>query len=218
MMTCKSLLSLVTLFTLGIAIAKAQHPWQQPVSRALAAVERILGEGEQKSLSRDLRIIWVWDFDKNHAPGFHEHVKARDLMSELLGRIPGVTVESAHRFPSAEQWKRADLVVFYLQMQAMSPKQFGQMDAYLKRGGGIVAIHSAFIQGAVGSEVSKRFGLAWSRGKTKWGVLPMPSSVEKKRVHGIFDGFPDKFDMECRRHRRRGSDRIRPRGPTSRES
>lgn len=195
LMEFKSLLSAIILFVFGITIVEAQHSWQRPAIRELADVKRILGEVEQSKPSRELNIVWVWDFDRTHASGFHEHVKARDLMSGLLGRIPGVTVERAHRYPSVEQWNRADLVVFYLQMQAMSSEQFGQMDAYLKRGGGLVAIHSAFIQGPVGVEVAKRFGLAWSRGRTKWGVLPMPSSVEAKRAHGIFDGFPDKFGL-----------------------
>ena len=109
----------VLLFVLASFIAEAQHPWQRPVLRDRAEVERIMGEAKQKKPSRELRIIWVWDVDKNHAPGFHEYVKARDLVSGLLKRVPKVSVEAAHQFPSQQQWAKADLVVFYLQMQPM---------------------------------------------------------------------------------------------------
>ena len=176
-------------------VSEGQHPWQKPIARELTEVERIIGEVKQTTPSRDLRIIWVWDFDKNHAPGFHEYVKARDLCSGLLQRVPRVTVDSAHQFPTAKQWETADLVVFYLQMQPMKPSQFALMDAFLKRGGGLVAIHGAFIQGPIGSEIAKRFGLAWKPGKTRWGVLPIPSSVESSRKHGIFSGFSDKLTL-----------------------
>ncbi len=176
-------------------VSEGQHAWQKPIARELAEVERIIGEVKETQPSRDLRIVWVWDFDKNHAPGFHEYVKARDLCSRLLKRVPRVTVESAHQFPTAKQWESADLVVFYLQMQPMKPSQFTLMDAFLKRGGGLVAIHGAFIQGPIGSKIAKRFGLAWKPGKTRWGVLPMPSSVDSSRKHGIFDGFPDKLNL-----------------------
>jgi outer membrane protein assembly factor BamB len=185
----------VFLLLLCPLVAKAQHTWQKPVVRELSEVERIIGQVKQTKPSRDLRIIWVWDFDKNHAPGFHEYVKARDLCSGLLKRVPRVTVESAHQFPSAKQWEAADLVVFYLQMQAMKPSQFASMDAFLQRGGGLVAIHGAFIQGPIGVEVAKRFGLAWKPGKTRWGVLPIPSSVAASRPHGIFNGFSDKLTL-----------------------
>lgn len=168
----------------------AQHPWQVPVQRDPEAVRRIVGEAGRREPGRDLRIVWVWDVDKGHAPGFHEHVKVRDLFAGLLSRVPRVTVDPAHRFPSPEQWAGADLVVFYLQMQAMTPGQFELMDRYLARGGGLVAIHSAFIQGPVGPQVAERFGLAWDRGKTRWGVLPIPSKVLEPRAHGILAGFP----------------------------
>ncbi|MEO2045364.1 MAG: ThuA domain-containing protein [Pirellulales bacterium] len=173
----------------------AQHPWQRPIAREITHVQRIVGEVEQHEPSRDLRVVWVWDFDKGHASGFHEHVKVRDLFSLLLSRVPRVTVDLAHQFPTADQWKQADLVVFYLQMQPMTAEQFRMMDAYLERGGGMVAIHSAFIQGPVGSQVAERFGLAWNGKRTRWGVLPLTSKVVQPRSHGVFDGFPNQLAL-----------------------
>lgn len=168
----------------------AQHPWQRPISRDAAEVTRILGPATQKEPSRNLHIVWVWGKDKNHAPGFHEYIKAKDLFKGLLQTVPRVTVDEAEHFPSQRQWKNADLVVFYLQMKAMTDPQFKMMDEFLERGGGMMAIHAAFIQGRAGSRVAERFGLAWDGGHTKWGVLPTPSLVNEERTHGIFHGFP----------------------------
>ena len=173
----------------------AQHPWQRPLERDPAEVKRMIGEIDQEEPSRDLKIVWVWDFDKNHAPGAHEHVKVRDLFSGLLQQVPRVKVSPAHQFPSKAQWEKADLVVFYLQMKPMTAAQFALMDAYLARGGGMIAIHSAFIQGAAGSEVARRFGLAWKGDQTTWGVLPVPCKVNEKHHHGIFDRFPSKLAL-----------------------
>ena len=183
------------LFLSFLSVGLAQHPWQRPVLRDRAEVQRIMGSVEGTHPSRDLHIVWVWGVDKNHAPGFHEYVKVRDLFSGLLGGTPRVTVENAEHFPSKSQWEKADLVVFYLQMKPMKPAQFDMMDAYLKRGGGMVAIHAAFIQGPVGGEVSKRFGLAWDRRKTQWGVLPIPAKIDSSRSHGIFDGFAQELNL-----------------------
>ncbi|HIG27637.1 MAG TPA: ThuA domain-containing protein, partial [Verrucomicrobiales bacterium] len=46
-----------------------------------------------------------------------------------------------------------------------------------------------------GPEVSKRFGLAWAGGKTKWGVLPVPSKVQPGSAHGIFKRFPKEITL-----------------------
>jgi len=178
-------------FSLALAVAvQSQHPWQRPVLRERVEVERILGAVTKGEPSRDLHIIWVWGTDKNHAPGFHEYIKAKDLLTGLLQEVPRVTLDDAEHFPSKNQWIKADLVVFYLQMQPMTAMQFEMMDQFLERGGGMVAIHAAFIQGRNGAEVAKRFGLAWEGGKTQWGVLPTPSMVLEDQVHGIFSGFP----------------------------
>ncbi len=174
-------------------VAMAQHPWQKSPKRSRESVERILGEIEPTEPSRDLHIVWVWGVDRNHAPGFHEYELVRDLFVDLLGNVPRVSVTTAEQFPSPEQWRQADLVVFYLQMNALNQQDFALMDSLLERGGGIVAIHAAMIH--PGEEMANRFGLAWERGTTKWGVLPIPSKVNPRRPHGILDGMPRSLDL-----------------------
>ena len=71
------------------------------------------------------------------------------------------------------------------------------VDAYQKRGGGLIVIHMALMQGS-GEAWSKRIGLAWDlkRDDTKWGVLPRPVTLtEAARQSPIFERFPEKFDL-----------------------
>jgi hypothetical protein len=58
------LMILATLFMSSQALA--QFPWQKPVERDPAEVERIVGPIEERETSRDLTIVWVWGIDKLH--------------------------------------------------------------------------------------------------------------------------------------------------------
>ena len=41
----------------------------------------------------------------------------------------------------------------------------------------------------------RRFGLAWDRKATRWGVLPVPSKVNTEIDHEIFRGFPESIEL-----------------------
>jgi len=174
--------------------SSAQFPWQKPLPpRSKKAVAIILGPTTRKEPSRDLNIVWVWGIDRNHEEGAHEFVKARDLLVGLLEAVPRVTIDTAKLFPTKSQWAKADLVVFYVQLQALKKEDFDLMDDYLRRGGGLIVIHAAMISS--GDDVAKRFGLAWDRKTTRWGVLPIPSKVNTEIDHEIFRGFPGSIEL-----------------------
>ncbi len=46
-----------------------------------------------------------------------------------------------------------------------------------------------------GDDVTQRFGLAWDRKATRWGVLPIPSKVNTEIDHEIFRGFPESIEL-----------------------
>ncbi len=174
----------------------AQFPWQKPVPRDMKAVARILGPATRREPTRDLTIVWVWGIDKLHAKGTHEYAWVMDrYVNDLLPRVPRVTAVPSMYFPKKDLWERADLVVFYLW-----PKKrwdYDLIDAHLKRGGGLVFIHLAVMQGS-GEQLARRIGLAWDHrnGATKWSVLPTPVTLtEAGRNSPIFRGFPGKFDL-----------------------
>ena len=119
-------------------------------------------------------------------------------MNTLLPKVPRVKVVSAMDFPKKEQWEKADLVVFYLwSRESRQPElwDYDLIDAYQKRGGGLIFIHMALMEGS-GEELAKRIGLAWDQRRTKWGVLPTPVTLtEAGRESPILERFPAKLDL-----------------------
>jgi type 1 glutamine amidotransferase len=167
------------------------------VKRDPAEVKRIVGPQGQREPSRDLHIVWVWGIDKLHEKETHEYAWVMDrYVNQLLPQVPRVTVTPSMYFPKKELWEKADLVVFYMWPRGEG-WDYDLIDAYQERGGGLIVIHMALMQGA-GEEWSKRIGLAWDlkRDGTKWGVLPTPVTLtEAAKKSPIFERFPDKFDL-----------------------
>jgi hypothetical protein len=187
----------VVLLVLSVcSTSYAQFPWQKQVNRDPAEVDRIVGPIEKREPSRDLNIVWVWGIDKLHAKETHEYAWVMDrYVNVLLPRVPRVTVTASMNFPTKEQWEKADLVVFYLWPGAKW--DYGLVDAFQKRGGGLIFIHMAMMQGS-GEELSKRIGMAWDLKKdgTKWGVLPTPVTLTDAAMKSpIFERFPRQFDL-----------------------
>jgi len=187
---------IVVLLLTVSSTSRAQFSWQRPVRRSKEEVAKILGPITQKEPSRDLNIVWVWGIDKLHAKETHEYAWVMDrYVNTLLPRVPRVTVTASMYFPKKELWEKADLVVFYLWPR--EKWDYGLIDAYQRRGGGLVFIHMAVMQGS-GAELSKRIGLAWDlkRDGTRWGILPTPVTLTDAALKSpIFKGFPKKFDL-----------------------
>ena len=177
--------------------SSAQFPWQKPVKRDPAEIKRIVGPIEKREPSRDLNIVWVWGIDKLHEKETHEYAWVMDrYVNVLLPQVPRVKVVASMYFPGKQLWEKADLVVFYLWPRRQG-WDYDLIKAYQKRGGGLIFIHMALMQGS-GQELSKCIGLAWDHrnGATKWGVLPTPATLtDAAKKSPIFERFPSKFDL-----------------------
>ena len=187
---------IVVLLLTVCSTSRAQFAWQKPVPRDMNQVAKIVGPITQKQPSRDLNIVWVWGIDKLHAKETHEYAWVMDrYVNTLLPRVPRVTVTASMYFPKKALWEKADLVVFYLWPHKRW--DYGLIDAYQKRGGGLVFIHMAVMQGS-GAELSKRIGMAWDlkRDGTRWGILPTPVTLTDAALKSpIFKRFPRKFHL-----------------------
>lgn len=174
------------------ASSVAQHDWQKPkppISRT--ALEKITGpvkKGLKPTAARN--IVWVWGYDKSHKPGAHDYLRVRDLMVGLLRKVPDVQVQTAYLFPSAEQFRSADLVVMYLHLPQLRAKQYVQFKDYLRGGGGVVALHETAIirPASEGKKLAQCLGMAWDEGRSQWGAIFEDISI--KNEHEIFTGFP----------------------------
>ena len=177
--------------------ASSQHPWQKAPVRRPADIARIVGEIVQRQPSRDLNIVWVWGVDKNHGRGAHEYGWVMDrFVNTLLPEVPRVTATAAMYFPTTAQWEKADLVVFYYQQrEPWRPQQYELVDAFQKRGGGLVFLHLALLEGS-GEALAKRIGHSYGvrdtgRGATRWGVLPTPiQQTDAGTKSPLLEGFP----------------------------
>src|ERR1700719_1419635 len=80
---------------------------------------------------------------KTHGPDQHDHPRFLREWTELL-KQRGARAEGAMTFPTAEQLEATDVLVMYAQDAGnISPEERANLDKFVKRGGGIVAIHDA---------------------------------------------------------------------------
>jgi type 1 glutamine amidotransferase len=79
----------------------------------------------------------------------------------------GVRVTTAVDWPTAEDFRTADVAVFY-QQGTWTPERARDVDAFLARGGGLVYVHYAVDGGADAPGFARRVGLAWRGGASKF--------------------------------------------------
>jgi type 1 glutamine amidotransferase len=80
---------------------------------------------------------------KSHGAGAHDYPRWLDSWSKLLTEH-GAVVDGAFSFPSAEQLLNTDVMVIYRgDAGYMTPQQRALLQAYVKRGGGLVTFHDS---------------------------------------------------------------------------
>src|SRR4051812_10832305 len=87
--------------------------------------------------------VFIRAGQKTHGPEQHDSPRFLKEWTELL-KSRGAVAEGAQRFPTADELSRTDVLVLYCANGGdVSPDQRRDLDAYLKRGGGIVVVHDA---------------------------------------------------------------------------
>jgi type 1 glutamine amidotransferase len=80
---------------------------------------------------------------KSHGAGAHDYPRWLDTWSKLLTEH-GAVVDGAFSFPSAAQLANTDVMVIYRgDAGYMTPEQRALLQAYVKRGGGLVTFHDS---------------------------------------------------------------------------
>ena len=106
-----------------------------------------------------------------------------------MDRPPGVTATDAWEWPTEEQWRKSDLVVFYFWNHDWSAERYRQLDDYQARGGGVVVFHSATIADKEPEKLAQRIGLAAQPGPTKYLHTPIILNFVAPTNHVITRGF-----------------------------
>lgn len=135
--------------------------------------------------------IYIRAGKKTHGPGEHDHPRFLAEWKELL-KARGATVEGSLDFPSEADLSKTDVLIFYAADGAsIAADQRARLDAYLKRGGGIVVLHDA-VCGNDPQWFKTVAGGAWEHGRSKFhhGVVGL---YFQDREHPITRGFGNFF-------------------------
>ena len=124
---------------------------------------------------------------KTHGPNAHEHERFLNDWKVLLAER-GMKTDGAMDFPSAEQLEQTDVMVMYAEAAGnITPEQRPILEKFIKRGGGLVIIHTASVANKPDTSPYWKsiIGGSWVQGQTKWKEGPMNLYyVENERIGG----------------------------------
>jgi type 1 glutamine amidotransferase len=188
----KSLFIFFTVFASSFAQAEGPNP---PMSQA--DVLQLTGSFEGAKLSRDINILWLYG-PEDHGGGEHDYIRIKELFVPLLKEIPHVSVDEAFNFPSKAQFDKADLLIQFLHMPALSDEQIKTYQAFVDGGGGVVSIHESVILRplALAEKYAVCIGCSWKGNKSsKWGKFGHDTPLYLKTDHAAFAGLPETIKL-----------------------
>jgi len=150
------------------------------------------GELKDAKLSRDIRILWLYG-PEDHGGGEHDYIRIKELFVPMLHSIPRVSVDEAYRFPSQEQFDRADLMIQFLHLPDLTNEQLTMFQGFVNRGGGVVSIHESCIMRPVdrAKKLAECIGCSWQGNKNShWGKFSHDHPLFLKTEHPAFAGLP----------------------------
>jgi len=159
-----------------------------PPPRPAAELERVRsGARPSTAAPRPLSIALVAGA-KDHGPDEHDYPLWQARWSSLLALAEGVTVTQERDWPSAAALGSADVIVMYSSNPAWGQERAGELDAFLRRGGGLVLVHWAVNGRAEPEAFAARVGLA-SRPGSRYRHGPLELVFDRAADHPITRGF-----------------------------
>jgi type 1 glutamine amidotransferase len=125
---------------------------------------------------------------KDHGLGEHDYPAWQRAWAQLLELNERVRVTTADPWPAAADVQSADVMVFY-QKGEWTADRARDIDAFLKRGGGLVYIHYAVDGGDDPPGFAERIGLAWRGGQSKFRHGPLDVQFTSDNDHPIARNF-----------------------------
>ncbi|HEX6962113.1 MAG TPA: ThuA domain-containing protein, partial [Lacipirellula sp.] len=161
---------------------------QPPPPRPMAEVNAVLAGSEPPAAdAAPLHIVLVAG-TKDHGPGEHDYPAWKKAWRELLEMAGNVRVTTADDWPSEEDLKSADALVFY-QKGDWPAERARDMDRFLTRGGGVTYIHYAVRGGDNAAEFAERIGLAWNDAWPQYRHGPLDIEFTPGSTHPIARNF-----------------------------
>jgi putative heme-binding domain-containing protein len=163
-----------------------------PPLRRRAEIEAILKSDAKtqkpadKDKPRTLNIVLVAG-PKDHGPGEHDYPAWQRRWKELLGKAAAVRVSTAWEWPQQGHWDLADVIVFYFWNHDWNDERYKQLDKFLRKGGGVVVLHSASVADQEPEKLADRIGLAFQPGRSKYRHGPLELKFNRKPAGGAED-------------------------------
>ncbi len=110
---------------------------------------------------------------QDHPAGQHDYPAWQKMWRTQLAPAPGVTVAEAWEWPTPEQWETASAIVMNFRNRSWSAERLAQIDAFQRRGGGLVVFHAATIIDKEPEQLAARIGLSAQPGPTKYLHAPV---------------------------------------------
>jgi putative heme-binding domain-containing protein len=165
-------------------VHEAPKPSPAEVQAVLRPQGGVADKAEQSM--KPLHVVLVAS-KQDHGPGQHDYPAWQKKWMML--EAPGLTMAGAWEWPTLEQWRKADVMVFYFWNHNWSAERYQQLDDYQARGGGIVVFHSATIADVEPQKLAERIGLAAQPGPTKYLHTPLTLNFVAPTNHAITRGF-----------------------------
>ncbi len=163
-----------------------------PPERSAADVAAVLrsttGTTKEAPALKLLAIVLVAS-KQDHGAGQHDYPAWQKKWQELLAPAPGVTAATAWEWPTPEQWRTADAIVFNYRKKTWSAEHYAQLDAFQQRGGGLVMFHAATIVDTEPEQLAARLGLSAQPGPTKYRHIPVTLKFTAPAGQAITSGF-----------------------------
>ncbi len=140
----------------------------EPPPRKRAEVEAVLGKINSANVELKPMHLLLCAGPKDHGPSEHDYPLWQKRWSKLLALAENISVETISEWPTAEQFNKATVVIFYSNNPGWSASRATELDSFLNRGGGLVYIHFAVDGHANCDELAQRIGLAWRGGASKF--------------------------------------------------
>src|SRR5439155_646120 len=125
----------------------------------------------------------------DHGKGEHDYPAWQKAWGALFKLAEGVEVVTAWEWPAADEFQKADVLVFY-QHGDWTAKRAADIDAYLDRGGGLVYVHWAADGRDDAPGFAKRIGLASRGGKIKYRPGPRHLAFTAPAGHPVAPNLP----------------------------
>lgn len=157
-----------------------------PPARSRAELDAVLSSREPLPAQLKPMHIVLCAGPKDHGKGEHDYPMWQRRWSKLLAMSEGVTVSTADKWPSAEQFAKADVICFFNNNPAWSEDKGKELDSYLARGKGVVYFHWAVEARGDAEAFARRIGLASNSAMLKFRHGPLDFQFTK---HPLAKGF-----------------------------